>query len=78
MLKELNDRLDRKAYENAKLYYRMEDYKASRVAFKNILKDDAENIYREEILYLHRQVLLQVCFHQCGGQAEGALPDVRG
>ncbi len=48
MLKELNDRLDRKAYENAKLYYRMEDYKASRVAFKNILKDDAENIYREE------------------------------
>lgn len=51
MLKELNDRLDRKAYENAKLYYRMEDYKASRVAFKNILKDDAENIYREEILF---------------------------
>ncbi len=51
MLKELNDRLDRKAYENARLYYRMEDYKASRVAFRNILKDDAENIYREDILY---------------------------
>ncbi len=51
MLKELNDRLDKKAYENAKLYYRMEDYKASRVAFRNILKDDAENIYREDILY---------------------------
>ena len=51
MLKDLNQRLDRKAYENAKLYYRMEDYKASRVAFKNILKDDAENIYREEILF---------------------------
>lgn len=51
MLKELNDRLDKKAYENAKLYYKMEDYKSSRVAFKNILKDDAENIYREDILY---------------------------
>lgn len=51
MLKDLNDRLDRKAYENAKLYYKMEDYKASRVAFANILKDDAENIYREDILY---------------------------
>lgn len=51
MMKELNDRLDRKAYENAKLYYKMEDYKASRVAFRNILKDDAENIYREDILY---------------------------
>ncbi len=51
MLKELNDRLDRKAYENARLYYRMEDYKSARVAFRNILKDNAENIYREDILY---------------------------
>lgn len=51
MLEELNARLDKKAYENARLYYKMEDYKASRVAFKNILKEDAENIYREEILY---------------------------
>ena len=51
MLIELNERLDRKAYENAKLYYKMEDYLASRVAFKNVLKDDAENIYREDILY---------------------------
>ena len=51
MLQNLNERLDRKAYENARLYYKMEDYKASRVAFKNILKDDAENVYREDILY---------------------------
>jgi outer membrane protein assembly factor BamD len=29
----------------------MEDYLASRVAFRNVLKEDAENIYREEILY---------------------------
>ena len=51
MVKELNERLDRKAYDNAKLYYKMEDYRASRVAFRNILKDDADNIYREDILY---------------------------
>jgi len=51
MLADLNERLDRKAYESAKLYYKMEDYKAARTAFKNILKDDAENIYREDILY---------------------------
>ena len=51
MLEELNDRLDKKAYEAAKLYYKMEDYLASRVAFKNVLKDDSENIYREDILY---------------------------
>ncbi len=51
MLTELNDRLDKKAYEAAKLYYKMEDYKASRVAFANVLKDDADNMYREDILY---------------------------
>ena len=51
MLRDLSGRLDRKAYEAAKLYYKMEDYKASRVAFRNILKEDADNIYREDILY---------------------------
>ncbi len=44
-------RLDRKAYESARLYYKMEDYKASRVAFRNILKENSENVYREDILY---------------------------
>lgn len=51
MLSELGERLDRKAYESAKLYYKMEDYLASRVSFRNVLKDDSENIYREDILY---------------------------
>ena len=51
MARELNERLDRKAYENARLYYKMEDYKASRVAFRNVLKEDSDNIYREDILY---------------------------
>jgi outer membrane protein assembly factor BamD len=51
MLVELNERLDKKAYEGAKLYYKMEDYLASSVALKNVLKDDSENIYREDILY---------------------------
>ena len=51
MLDDLNERLDRKAYEAAYLYYKMEEYKSARVAFRNILKDDADNIYREKILY---------------------------
>lgn len=51
MLTELNERLDKKAFESARLYYKMEDYLAARVAFKNVLKDDSENIYREDILY---------------------------
>jgi len=51
MLEDLNGRIDRKAYENARLYYKMEDYQAATVALKNVLKDDSENIYREDILY---------------------------
>lgn len=51
ILTELGERMDRKAYEGAKLYYKMEDYLASRIALKNVLKDDADNKFREEILY---------------------------
>jgi len=51
MLTDLNERLDKKAYEAAKLYYKMEDYLASRVALRNVLKDDADNVYREDVLY---------------------------
>ena len=51
MLDDLEERLDRKAYENAYLYYKMEDYKAARVALRNVLRDDAENRYREDILF---------------------------
>ena len=51
MITDLSERLDRKAFEAAKLYYKMEDYLAARVALKNVLKEDADNIYREEILY---------------------------
>lgn len=51
MMEDLSERLDRKAYENAKLYYKIEDYIAAKVALKNVLKEDADNIYREDILY---------------------------
>jgi len=51
MKKDLYDRLDRKEFENARLYYKMEDYLAARVALRNVLKDNADNSYREDILY---------------------------
>ena len=63
MLDDLEERLDRKAYEGARLYYKMEDYKASRVAFRNILKDDAENVYREDILYYTAMSSYNYAFH---------------
>lgn len=51
MSADLEERLDKKAFEGARLYYHMEDYKAAHRALKNVIKDDADNQYREEILY---------------------------
>lgn len=51
MMKDLMDRLERKSFESAKMYYTMEDYKSARYALKNVLKENAENQYREDVLY---------------------------
>ena len=51
MMKDLMERLERKSFESAKLYYTMEDYKAARYALKNVLKENSDNQFREDILY---------------------------
>ena len=51
MLDEFQERLDRKSYESARLYYIMEDYQASHYALKNVLRENADNRYRNQILY---------------------------
>lgn len=51
MMDDLKQRLEEKAFQGAFLYYHMEDYKAAHYALKNVLKENAENRYREEILY---------------------------
>ena len=51
MLDELQERLDRKSYESARLYYTMEDYQAAHYALKNVLRENSENRYRNEVLY---------------------------
>ena len=51
MIDDLKDRLEMKAYKAAWLYYHMEDYQAAHYALKNVLKENADNRYREEVLY---------------------------
>ncbi|MBR4438185.1 MAG: outer membrane protein assembly factor BamD [Bacteroidales bacterium] len=51
MMDEFSERLDRKAYESAKMYYTMDDYKAAHYALKGVLRDNADNRYREQVLY---------------------------
>lgn len=49
---ELRDKLVVKSYLSAKLYYDLEDYKASIVALNNSLLKYPESKYREEIMFM--------------------------
>lgn len=51
MLDDLHDRLERKSFESAKLYYTIEDYKAAQYALKQSLKENPDSRYREDVLY---------------------------
>lgn len=48
----MREKLERKAYETAKLYYQTGDYKAAVVSFNNVLKEFPGTKYKEEIYYL--------------------------
>ncbi|MBR5018185.1 MAG: outer membrane protein assembly factor BamD [Bacteroidales bacterium] len=63
MMDDLNDRLEKKAYKSAWLYYHMEDYLAAHYALKNVLKDNADNRYREEILYYTAMAAYKYAFN---------------
>lgn len=52
MISELRSKLEMKAYDNAKLYYQMEEYKSATLALRNLLKDFPESPHREEIEFL--------------------------
>ena len=51
IIDQLQGKLENKAYENAMLYYKMEDYHAASTSLSNILKDYPDIEYREKILY---------------------------
>jgi len=44
-------KLQRKDYENAKLYYRMDEYKSAVIAFNNLVIEYPDTQYKEEALY---------------------------
>ncbi len=52
LMDELRMKLERKDYENAKLFYKMEDYQAAITSFKNVYKDFPDTRFKEEVLYL--------------------------
>lgn len=51
LIDELRLKLETKAYDIAMLYYRMEDYKAAIINFKNLIKDYPDTKYRETAVF---------------------------
>jgi outer membrane protein assembly factor BamD len=52
LIDELRFKLETKDYENARLYFHMEEYKAAVTAFGNLLNDFPSTKYREETMFL--------------------------
>lgn len=51
LIDELRAKLEKKAFDIAMLYYRMDDYKASILALNNLLKEYPDTKDREKVLY---------------------------
>ena len=51
LIDELREKLERKSYETAKLYYKIENYQSASIAFKNLLKDFPDTKYKEDAYY---------------------------
>lgn len=52
MIDNLNDKLEKKAFENARIFHQIMEYKAAIVALGNFAKDYPNSPMREEALYL--------------------------
>lgn len=55
LIQNLREKLEKKAFDNAKLYYNMglsDDYRAAVIALENVLKDYPDTRFAEEIEYL--------------------------
>ena len=50
LVKTLRDKLEVKALDGAKLYFQMEQYKAAKVALKNVLVDYPDTKYKDDVL----------------------------
>ena len=52
LIREMREKLEKKSFEVAKLYYETRNYQAAVVAFNNTLNDYPGTMYREEALFL--------------------------
>lgn len=52
LIDQLRLKLETKAFMNARLYYKMSEFRSATIAFGNVIKDFPATLYKEECLYL--------------------------
>lgn len=52
IIKELREKLEKKAYERCKLYYKMKNYNSAVVSFQAMLKEFPDTKYKEEAMFI--------------------------
>jgi outer membrane protein assembly factor BamD len=57
---ELRSKLEKKAYEQCKLYYKVSDYKAAVISFDIFKKDFSESVHNEEFAYYKLEAQYQL------------------
>jgi outer membrane protein assembly factor BamD len=73
LVKTLREKLEKKAYENAKIYNTISDYKAAIVAFDNFLINYPGTIYKEKALYYKFDSAYQLAINSIPSKMEDRL-----
>jgi len=63
LIQNLRDKLEEKAYANAKLYLTIGDYQAAVIAFGNAVRDYPDTKYAEEMEYLTVKAQYEYAYH---------------
>lgn len=73
MLKELNEKIEKKVYENAKGYHTIMDYKPAMVALDNFIADYPGTAYKEDALFYKYDSAYQLATNSISTKMEERL-----
>jgi len=75
LIDEMNEKMERKSFENSKLYLKTEKYKSAVIALNNTLKDYPATEFREEILFMIVEANYKLAINSIQSKKEERLED---
>ena len=77
MVKELRNKIEKKAFENAKQYNTISDFKAAQIALDNFISDFPGTIYKEEALYYNLDSAYKLAINSIPSKMEERLKNAK-